>query len=909
MASDTSLSPAEALFASFLSNLESDPEADFEAFCREHPDHAEALRELKSAWDRAAAFKDKLGLAVGQSSAGESDAGSRSDERRRKAAELYADVIERLTARGLPFERFEVDGELARGGMGTILRVQDQDLRRTLAMKVLTRLPVRDETAADSDPSTFVRFLDEAQVTAQLDHPGIVPVHDLGLDRDGRLYFTMKLVKGKTLREVIDHVHAGEGEWSQTRVLGILLQVCQAMAYAHDKDVIHRDLKPSNVMIGRYGEVYVMDWGVARVLGREDERDLRIQDPESRTITFVRSARQEQGDDSDSPLLTMDGEVVGTPAYMSPEQAGGRVDEMGPASDVYSVGAMLYHLLTGHMPYVPDGKRMGPHAVLHSVQQDPPRALHLEAPGAPAEIVAICEKAMARSAAERYTTMSALADDIRAFLEHRVVGAYETGAFAELRKWVLRNRMTASAVAAALVAIFGGLYWSRSAEIHAAEEIELTHDFYRLNYLLQEEADELWPATPAKADAMRGWIDKAEEFLAKRGEHERRLRTLEREGGSAADVDTRSRVLALLNRLEGTAASPGRLDEMRRREALARSLAEQTVTGADAARRWEAAITSIADKRECPLYGGLQIRPQLGLLPLARNPASGLWEFAHIPSGAPPVRNADGDLIVDQGTGVVLVLVPGGEALVGTDPEREARNSRGGVIHTKKEGPQHTCPLDPFFLSKYELTQGQWERIEGVNPAFFQTGNDFGKADYDRTHPVESVDWEDCELVLARMGLDLPTEVQWEYAARAGTSGPWWTGEDFRAIDGAANVIDAHAKRVDGPTGWFYEEWMDDGYTTTAPVGTYRANDFGLHDTMGNVWEWTRDFFTIYDIAPRAGDGLRGTTPSSTHVARGGAFYNSVSAVRSAYRLEIPGFRIAYGVRPARPLARAGRDE
>jgi serine/threonine protein kinase len=129
------------------------------------------------------------------------------------------------------------------------------------------------------DEKTLGRFVEEAQVTGQLDHPGIVPVHEIGVDAEGRVYFTMRLVQGDDLRAVFEQLRAGQGGWTQTRVLGVILKVCEAMAFAHAKGVIHRDLKPANIMVGRFGEAYVMDWGLARVLDREDERDIRVRAP------------------------------------------------------------------------------------------------------------------------------------------------------------------------------------------------------------------------------------------------------------------------------------------------------------------------------------------------------------------------------------------------------------------------------------------------------------------------------------------------------------------------------------------------------------------------------------------------------------------------------------------------------
>ncbi len=387
--------------------------------------------------------------------------------------DFTSEVLRRLAEREKPHTRYKLEGEVAHGGQGAILRVWDEDLRRHLAMKVILGEGEASKTGVTSSVSSSAlgRFLEEAQVTGQLDHPGIVPVHELGLDSEGRVYFTMKLVKGEDLKAIFDLVHEGREGWTQTRALNVMLKVCEAMAYAHSKSVIHRDLKPSNVMVGRYGEVFVMDWGLARVAGEEDRKDIRIR-PEM-TTTELRSERRASAD-PDSPLITMDGDVVGTPAYMSPEQARGDQNAMGPRSDVYAVGAMLYHLLAGEAPYVPKSSRLNNYAIWAQVQQGPPKPLHELAPTALAELVAICEKAMAREASKRYADTEALAVDLRAFLEHRVVSAYETGAVAELRKWVARNKPLAVASAAAVLALVGGLT-PEDAEEYAEREQLLEH--------------------------------------------------------------------------------------------------------------------------------------------------------------------------------------------------------------------------------------------------------------------------------------------------------------------------------------------------------------------------------------------------------------------------------------------------
>ncbi len=231
--------------------------------------------------------------------------------------------------------RYRVSKELARGGMGTILRVWDDDLRRNLAMKVMHGLANTDASTrtGGADQERLVRFLEEAQITGQLDHPGIVPVHDLGIDPDGRCYFTMRLVRGRELKEILKLAREGREGWTQTRALGVILKVCEAMAFAHSKSVIHRDLKPANIMVGRFGETYVMDWGLARVTGKETAIESKPHDASS--LSIVRTDRRDsEKDDPDSPLVTLGGDVVGPPSYMPLEQAQGDLANFGPTAEI-----------------------------------------------------------------------------------------------------------------------------------------------------------------------------------------------------------------------------------------------------------------------------------------------------------------------------------------------------------------------------------------------------------------------------------------------------------------------------------------------------------------------------------------------------------------------------------------------
>lgn len=245
-----------------------------------------------------------------------------------------------------PGSRYQVHGEIARGGMGAILKGRDTDLGRDLAIKVLLE-------EHRGKPALVQRFVEEAQIGGQLQHPGIVPVYELGQFGDRRPYFSMKLVKGQTLAALLEERNSPEME--RAKFLGIFEQVCQTMAYSHSRKVIHRDLKPSNIMVGAFGEVQVMDWGLAKVLtegGIADEKrsfDNRTRTSIIHTIRSLGSIDTPAGLGSGSN--TQMGSVLGTPAYMPPEQALGEIDRLDERSDVFGLGAILCEILTGDPPY------------------------------------------------------------------------------------------------------------------------------------------------------------------------------------------------------------------------------------------------------------------------------------------------------------------------------------------------------------------------------------------------------------------------------------------------------------------------------------------------------------------------------------------------------------------------------
>ncbi|MFN3189980.1 MAG: protein kinase domain-containing protein [Aureliella sp.] len=299
--------------------------------------------------------------------------------------------------------RYQLHGEIARGGMGAVLKGRDVDLGRDLAVKVLLDKH-RD------NPELLERFVEEAQIGGQLQHPGIVPVYELGEFKDQRPFFTMKLVKGETLAAILAKRKSIENDLP--KLIGIFEQVCQTMAYAHSKGVIHRDLKPANIMVGAFGEVQVMDWGLSKVLdtgGVADEQ--KSLDREVSVIQTKRSAGSTGGVGSE----TMGGSIMGTPAYMPPEQALGETNRLDARSDVFSLGAVLAEILTGKPVYAADDFD----DLVSLARRGKVNACHerLDASNAPAELIDICKKASEPEQLDRQHDASELSSEITAYLE------------------------------------------------------------------------------------------------------------------------------------------------------------------------------------------------------------------------------------------------------------------------------------------------------------------------------------------------------------------------------------------------------------------------------------------------------------------------------------------------------------
>lgn len=365
--------------------------------------------------------------------------------------------------------RFRVLRPHAKGGLGEVSVALDHELNREVALKeIQSRFAQHDGSRA--------RFLLEAEITGQLEHPGIVPVYGLGHYADGRPFYAMRLVRGDSLKDAIQRYHhAGRPRDRAShglelrKLLGRFVDVCDAVEYAHSRGVLHRDLKPGNVMLGKYGETLVVDWGLAKTLGQSEKEP-----PADEPTLRLRAASGSEP--------TQLGSAIGTPSFMSPEQASGELDRVTRASDVYSLGATLYMLLTGRPPFDPRDDMILPRVQRGDFPH--PREVQRDVPAA---LEAVCLRAMALRPADRYTTPRALADDIEHWLADEPVSAWREPLAIRARRWVQRHRMLVTSAAVAVlvaslslavlaVVLAAANRREREARAHATENFQLAFD-------------------------------------------------------------------------------------------------------------------------------------------------------------------------------------------------------------------------------------------------------------------------------------------------------------------------------------------------------------------------------------------------------------------------------------------------
>ncbi len=665
---------------------------------------------------------------------------------------------------------YHLERELGRGAQAAVHLATDSRDGRQVALKVLP---------AHAAPSRArqQRFDREASVLARLDHPGLCAVHDHG-EADGVLYLAMALAPGETLAArlaaieqagALDTGRAGEpAGWRHA--VAVIESAARALHAAHEVGLLHRDVKPSNLMVTPDGEAVVLDFGLAR-------------------------------DDDDDRDLTLSGDLLGTPAYMSPEQLTAHRIKLDRRTDVYSLGATLFEALTLRRPFAAPTMDQLFQEIL---TVDPPRVDRLESlPTALGAVVATC---LEKNRERRYANAAALADDLARVRRGQPVLARDVGRLEHARRWVVRHPLAAAFLTSqgvALVVVLW-LYLRSESALRRFDQVATGPQVQRAI----EAQLPLHPAWPRHLAALRQWMTgHAEPLLAKR-DALRATRDSLRDTARAADGPLSVDSQAFLAKAADDAIAE--LDAFQHRHVdgplgvRARIAWAERVTALSVERHaaaWDAARRAVAAD---PRFEGFELRPQLGLAPLGTHPTTGLLECVHLPSAADPTalpeRGADGRVQVDATTGIVFVLLP----------------ASGGA--------------PPFFAAAHELTKAQWLRLSDDGDAgYYKPGQKFRTpepVEVTATHPVESKTWSKCDAIARRYGLALPSGAQWEYAARAGcTDRQPTTGADLARF--AVLAPEANAATGDE--------------NVPRRVGSRAANDWGLYDTLGNVFEWVRD--------------------------------------------------------------------
>jgi LSD1 subclass zinc finger protein len=686
--------------------------------------------------------------------------------------------------------RYRILKKLGAGGMGTVYLAEDSAIRRHVALKV----PHFD---ASDGPGVIKRFLREAQVAGAIEHPHICPIYDVGEDH-GSPYLVMPYIEGTPLAHQIDP----ERPWSVSRAVSLVQKLALAIEVMHHKGIIHRDLKPANVMIRTSGEPVLMDFGLAR---------------------------------SASQRLTHTGQAVGTPAYMSPEQVEGTPEQMGPATDVYSLGVILFELLTGQVPF------HGPLAAmwgqkLHGTTRPPSG----ERPGLDPLLDTLCLKAMAKKATERYASMTAFAQKLQEYLEQTLLtptvpatGQRSVPARAEPSR--------AGVVCPSCGAILKLPAGSSARAVRCPQcqnALGLASPRRPLaEPLLAPPADPPLPAT-----------------------------------GSSRGSQTGPRCVS---ERAGASRQPRR-------------------------KRWGLLLAAVGVCLLMLSWG--PVRFWLGL------DGSGTPSTTPTPNKASTIQGGEPALAKEltSSIGLKLVRISHGKFQMGSP--------RGEVGQFDREMPQHEVEISrSFYMGMYTVTVGQFRQFvqeteykteaeadgqggygynaetkkwEGSKPQYTWRNVGWEQSD---AHPVVNVSWNDavkfCQWLSEKekRRYELPTEAEWEYACRAGTTTRFYNGDRDEGLKEVANLADASLKaKLDTEfyKSWTFQTW-DDGYAFTAPVGQLKPNAWGLYDMHGNVWQWCADGLRKYK------EGYIKDSQSEikdSRVLRGGSWNNAPRDCRAAYR-------------------------
>lgn len=749
--------------------------------------------------------------------------------------------------------------QIGEGGMGVVWLAREDALDRDVAVKIL-------RTELDRSAEATERLKREAQAAARINHPSVVTVFGAGQDGAVR-WLAMEFVEGRPLDEVIAEARREGKPLGFDEAIRWCRDVARGLEAAHAEGVVHRDIKPANILVSADG-VKLVDFGLAHESGR---------------LT-----------------MTQTGTFRGTPFYASPEQVAARRVSIDERTDVYSLGVTLYELATGSVPFVGETREQ----VFQQILMKEPPAPRRRNEAVSRDLETVILTAMEKDRDRRYESAAAFADDLDRLLQLRPVKARPVGPVRRTIRWMRRNPYRGVAAALFVLLLVGIptavmiVQGMANREMEAKlVEIERLSDSRRARKLLGGPAT-LWPARPKTVPALDDWLATADGLRARRATHEQSLarwRDQSEDPTTAWQIDV---VEALLHDMD---AIDEVYDLIKARRAFAASVEELTVTGEKAVEAWREAIEEIAASDR---YGGLRLVPQVGLLPLDPDPDSGLWEFWHPLTGERPRRDpATGRWKLTEETGMVFVLVPGGTFPMGArrpDADHPLGSPSTDPQAQSIEAPVHDVTLAPFFISKYEWTIGQFERCFGATARRGEPpGMPRGLLPIGYVNPTQADVWA------SSLELQLPTEAQWEYAYRAGTTTPWPTGDTIQSLQGFANTSDMARARSYGGSARNYDRELDDGFIGITTVGSSRPNRFGLHDMGGNHAELCRDVFCNYaEHAARPGDGLRHGPTESVRIARGGLYNERAFRSRSSARLRVRHntAQVSLGIRLARAI-------
>ena len=806
---------------------------------------------------------------------------------------------------------------LGSGGQGEVYLAVDNRLHRKVALKLLSRrLDFVDPTLRSRIVARFAR---EAEVASRLDHPGICSVYEFG-EAHGLPWIAMQLVDGSSLQQRIAESHATKGpdapaqhdEFISTvaipdvrrddasrspgasrtggparpeilRIVRFFESAADALHEAHEAGLVHRDIKPGNLMVTPTGGAMILDFGLAH-----DER-------------------------GDGPQLTMTGDFMGTPAYMSPEQLAANRIRVDRRSDIYSLGVALFESLTLQRPFESPTRE----GLYRKINFEPTPSLRRLNAEIPKDLEVVVHRCLEKNPDRRYQTARGLADDLRRFQRFEPIQARSTGAVTRLTLWARRNPVIASLGSALFLFLVAGLAWTtwKNKELDQTNRLLVTKTNeavgalaearrmadVRLMAEAQRDIEDLWPLGRALIPRIDAFQSRYRALVERLAEHERALRKLEalgrppsapHESWTFPEPDAnflawKHEVLTELVRDLGrfVNAPDGGLAELRKRREASEALVFATLV--DAESRWKACADRM---RRNERYRGFVVRPQEGLVPLGPDPSSGHEEFLHWASherGAPyPHRDAAGLLTpFDATTGIILVLLPAKTFLQGAQAS-SADKANYDSSAEEDESPPHPVSLTSYFIGKFEITRAQWMRMSGGHdPSYWTAKTSGGRLDDEGClmRPLENVTWFRARQLLTRFGLAVPTESQWEFAARGGTTSPWSFGDDVFQCAKYANLADESFLEGFG-AGVIYEQGIQDGFPMTAPVGSFAPNGYGLYDVHGNIWEWCEDAFGPYEGGHTPGTGLLLKSSTAERVFRGGCFSYLAVRARSANR-------------------------